>query len=147
LGYSWNRYTIHHFRFIRFEKATLYLLAVRSDFYVYTADENLRINPQSEAKKKSDVVKIKLDPKYYGKIDGLDKRFSDGIHSLVDCDSLIIGGDVRFEKDVTIKCSVCIKNRQGSQAVIKAGTVIDQDLIFKKGLSDFPIPRHSAIPT
>ncbi len=57
-------------------------------------------------------------------------RFTDGISFLVDCDSLIIEGDVRFEKDVTIKCSVCIKNRQGSQAVIKAGTVIDQDLIF-----------------
>ena len=69
----------HHFRFIRFEKATSYPLAVRSDCYVYTADENLRINPQSEAKKKSGAVKIKLDPKYYGNIDGLDKRFADGI--------------------------------------------------------------------
>jgi len=106
------------------------LLAVRSDCFVYSADQSLRINPAREAMKKTDVVKVKLDPKYYGKIDGLDKRFGNGIPSLVDCDSLIIEGDVGFEKDVTIKGSVQIKNRKKSQAIIKAGTIIDQDLIL-----------------
>jgi UTP--glucose-1-phosphate uridylyltransferase len=57
------------------------------------------------------VVKVKLDPKYYSKIDGLDERFDDGVPSLVDCDSLTIEGDVGFERDETIKGSVCIKNR------------------------------------
>jgi len=90
----------------------------------------LRINPQKEAKKKTDAVKIKLDPKYYGKSDSPEKRFADSIPSLVDCDSLTIEGDVRFEKDVTIKFSVRIQNRQGTQAVIKTGTVIYQNLIF-----------------
>jgi UTP--glucose-1-phosphate uridylyltransferase len=106
------------------------LLVVRSDCFVYAEDHNIRINPAREAKKKADVIKVRLDPKFYKKIDSLDKRFADGIPSLVDCDALTIKGDVKFEKDVIIKGTVCIKNRQESQAIIKAGTVIDQDLIF-----------------
>jgi hypothetical protein len=47
------------------------------------------------------VVKVKLDAKYYGKIDGLDERFGQGqgVPSLVNCDSLTIEGDVLFEKE------------------------------------------------
>jgi hypothetical protein len=48
----------------------------------------------------------------------------------VDCESLTVEGDVRFEKNVIIKGAVTIKNSSPSQAVIKAGTVIDQDLIL-----------------
>jgi UTP--glucose-1-phosphate uridylyltransferase len=104
------------------------LLAVRSDCFAYSADQSLRINPAREAMKKTDVVKVKLDPKYYGKIDGLDERFGNGIPSLVDCDSLTIEGDVLFEKDVKIKGEVKIKNTKQRQTVIKKGTVIDQNL-------------------
>jgi UTP--glucose-1-phosphate uridylyltransferase len=104
------------------------LLVVRSDCFVYTEDQNLRINPARKAKEKDDVLKIKLDPGYYGKIDDLDKRFAAGIPSLVDCDSLTIEGDVLFEKDVRIKGEVKIKNTKQFQAVIKEGTIIDQDL-------------------
>ncbi len=106
------------------------LLAVRSDCFVYTEDQGLRTNPARKDRGRTDVVKVKLDPKYYGKIDGLDERFGNGIPSLVDCDSLTIEGDILFEKDVRIKGSVSIKNSQPFQAVIKEGTVIDQDLIF-----------------
>lgn len=91
------------------------LLAVRSDCFVYNEDQNLWINPDRQAKGKDDVVKIKLDPGYYGKIDDLDKRFANGIPSLVDCDSLIIEGDVLFEKDVRIKGEVKIKNTNNSK--------------------------------
>jgi UTP--glucose-1-phosphate uridylyltransferase len=104
------------------------LLVVRSDCFVYNQDQNLRINPARETKEKEEVVKIKLDPKYYGKIDDLDKRFANGIPSLVDCDSLTIEGDVLFEKDVKIKGEVKIKNTKQFQAVIKKGSVIDQNL-------------------
>jgi len=50
------------------------LLAVRSDCFVYTAGETLRINPKKNTRTTADVVRIKLDPKYYGKIDDLDER-------------------------------------------------------------------------
>ncbi len=106
------------------------LLAVRSDCFVYNIDESLRINPIRFKRNKPGVTKVDLDPKYYGKIDDLEKRFRNGIPSLVDCDALTIEGDVLFEKDVRIRGSVTIKNTQPTQAIIKEGTVIDQDLIL-----------------
>jgi UTP--glucose-1-phosphate uridylyltransferase len=104
------------------------LLAVRSDCFVYTPEDKLQVNPRRRSNHRADPIKIKLDSQYYGKIDDLDERFSQGAPSLVDCDSLTIEGDVRFEKDVVIKGSVIIKNNHPSQAVILSGTVIDQDL-------------------
>jgi len=106
------------------------LLAVRSDCFIYAEDDSLRISPTRIKNNKPWATKIKLDPDYYGKIDDLDQRFPAGVPSLVECDELTIEGDVRFGKTVTIKGSVNIKNRKESQAVIKAGTVIDKDLIF-----------------
>ena len=106
------------------------LLAVRSDCFIYAEDDSLRINPIRIKNDKPWVTKVKLDPDYYTKIDDLDQRFAAGAPSLVECDELTIEGDVCFEKNVTIKGSVNIKNRQESQAVIKAGTIIDKDLVF-----------------
>jgi UTP--glucose-1-phosphate uridylyltransferase len=106
------------------------LLAVRSDCFVCTDDQDIHLNPARAANKKNDVVKVKLDPKFYKKIDNLDERFADGVPSLVNCDALTIEGDVKFEKDVVIKGSVVIKNTQPSQAVVKKGTVIEQDLVL-----------------
>ena len=106
------------------------LLAVRSDCFVYNVDESLRINPLRYKRNRPDAAKIDLDPLYYGRIDDLDQRFAEGIPSLVECDSLIIEGDVLFEKDVKIRGSVAIKNSGSTQAIIKAGTVIEQDLVL-----------------
>jgi UTP--glucose-1-phosphate uridylyltransferase len=106
------------------------LLAVRSDCFVYNVDESLRINPIRIKRNKPGATKVDLDPKYYRRLDQLEKRFRNGIPCLVDCDALIIEGDVLFEKDVKIKGSVAIKNTSQTQAVIKAGTVVDQDLML-----------------
>jgi UTP--glucose-1-phosphate uridylyltransferase len=106
------------------------LLAVRSDCFVYAEDESLRINPIRIKSNKPEATKVKLDPDYYTKIDDLDQRFAAGAPSLVECDELTVEGDVRFDKGVTIKGAVSIKNRQDAQAIIKAGTVIDKDLVF-----------------
>ena len=91
---------------------------------------NLKINPKRRLVNKADDVNIRLDPKYYGKIDLLQERFKEGLPSLVNCESLHIEGDVYFESVITIKGSVSIKNSQTSPAVIKKGTVIDKDLFF-----------------
>jgi UTP--glucose-1-phosphate uridylyltransferase len=92
--------------------------------------ENLRINPKRAAASRPDIIKIQLDPNFYGKIDLLEERFKAGLPSLVNCESLSIEGDVYFEGDVTIKDSVSIKNSHASPAVIKKGTVIDSDITF-----------------
>ena len=102
------------------------LLAVRSDRFIFTKDNNLIVDPNSS----SANISINLDPKYYGKIDMLDERFSAGVPSLIDCESLTIEGDIRFESNVTIKGRVVIKNNGKSQAVVKEGTIIDEDLIL-----------------
>ena len=101
------------------------LLAIRSDRFVFSKNDNLILNPGIGPR----TITIALDPKYYGKIDLFDERFAEGIPSLIDCESLTIDGDVRFEKNVTIKGEVVIKNSGKSQAVIKQGSVIDKDVI------------------
>jgi len=104
------------------------LLTVRSDCYVFSKEKNLMINPVRILKNKSSTIKIDLDPKYYGKIDLLEERFKDGVPSLVDCKSLTIEGDVFFQKNVTVKGEVKIKNSKNSRADIKEGSVIEGDL-------------------
>jgi UTP--glucose-1-phosphate uridylyltransferase len=104
------------------------LLVVRSDCFVYSEREGLKLNPARAATGRTEAIKIKLDPKYYGKFDLLEERFKEGAPSLTNCDALTIEGDVRFERDVVIRGTVSITNKHGRPAVIKAGTVIDRDL-------------------
>ena len=106
------------------------LLAVRSDIFVYSDREGLRLNPAREAAGRNEAVKIKLDSKYYGKFDLLEERFKAGAPSLKDCDGLAIKGDVRFERDVVIRGTVAITNSGAAPAVVKAGTVVDKDLML-----------------
>jgi UTP--glucose-1-phosphate uridylyltransferase len=106
------------------------LMALRSDFYVLKDDENLQINPQRLSANKPDALTIRLDPKFYGKIDLLEERFKQGLPSLVDCESLNIAGDVYFEGNIIIKGKVLIKNTLKSPAVIKKGTVVDGNVTF-----------------
>ena len=106
------------------------LLAMRSDCFVFTSKKNLRMNPDRKISDEQETIKINLDPGFYGKIDDFDKRFAEGTPSLVDCYTLNIEGDVRFEKDVRIKGSVTIRNTGKSQAVVKAGSIIDKDIVF-----------------
>ncbi|UCF92222.1 MAG: UTP--glucose-1-phosphate uridylyltransferase, partial [Desulfobacterales bacterium] len=106
------------------------LLAIRSDGFLYTDTDGLTVNPARRSSKRETPVKVKLDRRFYGKIDLLEARFSAGVPSLVDCDALAVEGDVYFESDVTIRGSVLIKNSRSSPAVIKKGTTIDRDLIL-----------------
>jgi UTP--glucose-1-phosphate uridylyltransferase len=106
------------------------LLALRSDCFVLEEYDHLLINPKRLATGMLDTIQIRLDPKFYGRIDLLEERFQAGLPSLVDCESLSIEGDVYFESDVTIKDRVAIKNSRSSPAVIKKGTVVDRDIVF-----------------
>lgn len=101
------------------------LLAIRSDCFVFSEHGNLIRNPDRQ----SDEISIQLDPEYYGKTDQFNQRF-EAIPSLIGCESLKVGGDVFFEKDVTISGRVTIRNTRASQAVVRQGTRISSDLIF-----------------
>lgn len=100
------------------------LLAVRSDCFVFGRDGRLIPNPERRLER----IQIQLDPTFFGKIDDFEKRFANGVPSLVDCKSLKIEGDVRFEEDVTIRGRVVINNTGEDQAVIPAGSVIEGDM-------------------
>ncbi len=106
------------------------LMALRSDCYVLEDEYQLRLNPKRTSAGKPETVKIRLDPRFYGKIDLLEQRFKNGLPSLVECESLEIEGDVFFESEVVIQGRVAIKNTQNTQTIIKKGTIINQDLIF-----------------
>jgi len=106
------------------------LLAVRSDCFVYSEREGLKLNPAREATGRSEAIKIKLDSKYYGKFDLLEERFQAGVPSLKDCDALTVNGDVRFEQDVVIRGTATISNSGSRPAVIRAGTVVDRDMML-----------------
>lgn len=106
------------------------LLAVRSDCFILDSNSNLAVNPERKTKGLPDILEIDLDPKYYAKIDLFDARFASGMPSLVNCETLKIEGDVRFERDVTIAGRVLINNSRNSQAVVEKGAVIENNLYF-----------------
>jgi UTP--glucose-1-phosphate uridylyltransferase len=97
------------------------LLALWSDCYICTDDYRVIQNP----KRTLGTIAIKLDNRYYKMIDQLRARFPEGAPSLIDCESLEIEGDVRFEGNVVIKGKVKIVNRTGKQHTIPKGTMID----------------------
>ncbi|KPJ76940.1 MAG: hypothetical protein AMJ54_09725 [Deltaproteobacteria bacterium SG8_13] len=106
------------------------LLAVRSDLYLLSDSGDLQINPRRSASGKPDTVTIELDPEHFGKIDQFDNRFRDGVPSLIDCESLFVRGDVKFERGVRIVGNITITNTRPTQAVVAEGSIIDQDLIY-----------------
>ena len=102
------------------------LLALWSDCYVLTEDYVVIQNP----KRRLDTLVIRLDGKYYKKIDQLKARFPHGAPSLLDCLSFEVQGDVVFGKGVVVRGKVVIANRSDSRIAIADGTVIAKDLVL-----------------
>ncbi|CAB5121025.1 UTP--glucose-1-phosphate uridylyltransferase (EC [Olavius algarvensis associated proteobacterium Delta 3] len=100
------------------------LLVVRSDYVTVTDDSRLVFNPA----RRTERINIRLDSDYYGKIDRFDERFSRGVPSLVDCESLAVDGDVAFGKRVVLKGKVTISNSEPFQKWIGDNTVIEGNL-------------------
>jgi len=101
-------------------KKTNDLLDVRSDNYIMTEDFQVKANPN----RKLGRAYIDLDPDFYQFVDDFEARFPDGPPSLVQCERLVVRGDVLFEKDVVLQGNVEIINGTGSQAVVSSGTII-----------------------
>jgi UTP--glucose-1-phosphate uridylyltransferase len=103
------------------------LLAVWSDCYVLTDDYFVIQNPR----RRFGTLAVRLDSRYYKKIDQLKARFPQGPPSLVDCESLDVAGDILFGKEIAIKGKVVMANRSDRQVAIADGSVIEEDLIFQ----------------
>lgn len=102
------------------------LLLIRSDRYLLTSEGRLISNPEC----RTTSCSVSLDPGFYSKIDDFESRFAQGVPSLCDCKALTVRGNVRFERDIKIDGAVVIENRGDGQGVVKAGSVVDRDLLF-----------------
>jgi UTP--glucose-1-phosphate uridylyltransferase len=102
------------------------LLAVRSDYFIFSGKDRLVLNPE----RASNQLKIWLDPDYFGLIDQFENRFTEGIPSLVGCESLRVEGDVRFEANVKIVGKVTIKNTGKKQALIPKNSLVEGNWTF-----------------
>lgn len=96
------------------------LLGVRSDIYTLDEDAVLRANPA----RRLGPIQIALDPDHYRLIDEFEARFPEGPPSLVACRSLTVEGDLRFERNVTLRGAVRIVNDHPEQRSVPAGAVI-----------------------
>jgi len=65
-----------------------------------------------------------LDPRYYKRIDQLQKRFPHGAPSLVDCRRLTVRGDVHFGSGVVCRGDVTVAH-QDEPRLIADDTVLD----------------------
>ncbi len=111
---------VDHTRYIPV-KRNEQLLAVWSDCYLYDPENSLYPNPERQL----GPIRIKLDEKYFGTFDQFSKRFSSGTPSLMDCEELIVKGDVWFEEGVIIKGKVVIENTSNDPMIIQRNRLLD----------------------
>ena len=102
------------------------LLALWSDCYIMTEDGRIIQNPV----RKFGTIKIELDDRFFKKIDQLQKRFIDGVPSLIECQSLKIVGNVHFGKGVAVKGPVNIISSSTKKVSVPKGMVITEDFLF-----------------
>lgn len=81
-------------------KTTDELLGLWSDAFVLTEDFHIQLAPARAA---MGPPVVKLDPKYYRKIDDFKKRFPHGAPSLIKCRSLTVQGDHTFRADQVVE--------------------------------------------
>jgi UTP--glucose-1-phosphate uridylyltransferase len=98
-------------------KATVDLLAVRSDAYVLDEASAIRPNP---ARTLSGPPVIKLDDAFYKGVDDFESRFPHPL-SLLGCRALTVEGDLRFGRDVVIEGEVTLQNRSGQSRSVPDG--------------------------
>ncbi len=102
-------------------KACVDLLGLWSDAYVVTEDSHVIQNPE----RRLGQIVIELDPRYYKLFDEMKARFPHGAPSLIECEKLVVEGDVLFGQNVVIKGNVHITNKEAKQLVIPDGEVIE----------------------
>ncbi len=102
-------------------KTTNDLLGVRSDAYVLTDDFRVVVNPT----RKPGVPVISLDPPYYKLINKLEARFPFGAPSLLNCESLLVKGDIKFGANITLRGKVALVNPSNSQIELADGAIIE----------------------
>ena len=102
-------------------KTTDDLLVVRSDTYVLTGDARVVVSPE---RRRPGVPLVELDSGYFKLLRDFDARFPAGPPSLVECERLIVKGDVRFGAAVKVRGAVTVEQEAAAQLSIDDGAVL-----------------------
>ncbi len=101
-------------------KTTDDLLAVRSDAYVVTDECHVELAPGRDG-----PPFVDLDEDHYKLIADFDARFKHGAPSLVECERLVVRGDVAFGRDVLVRGAVEIDHDGAGQLKLDDGAVLE----------------------
>jgi UTP--glucose-1-phosphate uridylyltransferase len=85
-------------------KTTNDLLLLRSDSYVLTGDSRVELAPERDGQPPF----IDLDPGHYKLVADFEQHFPAGPPSLIECERLVVKGDVSFGGGVTVRGSVTV---------------------------------------
>jgi len=99
-------------------KTTDDLLTLRSDAYLLGADATVALAPERAGR----APFVALDSDYFKLLRDFDARFPDGPPSLIDCERLVVEGDVRFGAGVRVHGDVTLRSPNGGQLAIDAGS-------------------------
>jgi UDP-N-acetylglucosamine pyrophosphorylase len=103
-------------------KATVDLLALRSDAYRVTEDDRLELVPA----RRGQPPLVDLDPAHYQVLATFARFFPAAIPSLVECDSLKVTGPVQFAKGVVCQGTVEFLNPSPETKTVAAGVYRDR---------------------
>ena len=101
-------------------KTTNDLLVLRSDYYALTEDGRV----SAASARRDGPPFVDLSPEHYKLLDDFEARFPAGAPSLVECDRLVVSGDVTFGAGVRITGSVEIRP-EGGPVSLEDGAVLD----------------------
>ncbi len=104
-------------------KTTDDLLALRSDAYRLDGDARVELAPEREGR----VPFVALDSDHFKLLRDFEERFAEGPPSLVECDRLVVEGDVRFGAGVVVRGDVTVRQDGDEPLAIEDGAVLDGD--------------------
>lgn len=93
-------------------KTTNDLFSLRSDAYVITPDDCIRLADERDGVPPD----IKLDPDYYKYLESFDRLTGEAIPSLIQCENLTVSGAVKMSEGVTISGAVTIRTSQSGES-------------------------------
>ncbi len=103
-------------------KTTDDLLALRSDCFDLADDARIRV---SADRCRAGLPYVELDPAHFRLLGDFEPRFASGPPSLVDCERLLVRGDVAFGPGVTVRGRVEIDNRDRPQLRIAGQALLE----------------------
>jgi UTP--glucose-1-phosphate uridylyltransferase len=98
-------------------KTTNDLLVLRSDAYVLSDDARVELAPQRGGR----APFVDLDPETFKLVEDFERRFSHGPPSLIECERLVVAGDVTFGAGVRVRGAVELRG----PARVEDGAVLE----------------------